>query len=193
MVKLNINHNLCILKIKHGIKSLPRLTSSSSFFFFPQYISHPHSIKHLHYNDNLHPFLCSFFAAHPYKSACCSSHGHNQIKLRQLLTVESSDRPLPPWPTPFGFLDNSRPASPPTINITTNEISKIQPNPEFQTWVIQVLKSNRPNSISKDALRDEDCPWLINCTTQDYLVNVGLDSHFNMPPHVWRTNQTHGP
>jgi hypothetical protein len=44
-----------------------------------------------------------------------------------------------------------------------------------------LLKSNWPNSISKDALRDEDCPWLINCTTQDYLVNVGLDSHFNMP------------
>ena len=28
-----------------------------------------------------------------------------------------------------------------------------------------MLKSNRPNSISKDALRDEDCPWFINCTT----------------------------
>ena len=40
-------------------------------------------------------------------------------------------------------------------------------------------KSNGPNSISKDTLRDEDCPWLINCTTQEYLVNVGLDSHFN--------------
>ena len=56
-----------------------------------------------------------------------------------------------------------------------------------------MLKSNGPNSISKDALRDEDCPWLINCTTQEYLVNVGLDSHFNMPPHVWRTNQIRGP
>ena len=42
-----------------------------------------------------------------------------------------------------------------------------------------MLKSNEPNLISKDALRDEDCPWLINCTTQEYLVNVGLDSHFN--------------
>jgi hypothetical protein len=31
----------------------------------------------------------------------------------------------------------------------------------------------------KDALRDEDCPWLIKCTTQEYLVNVGQDSHFN--------------
>jgi hypothetical protein len=56
-----------------------------------------------------------------------------------------------------------------------------------------LLKSNGPNSISKDALRDEDCPWLINCTTQEYLVNVGQDSHFNMPPHVWQTNQTRGP
>jgi hypothetical protein len=43
-----------------------------------------------------------------------------------------------------------------------------------------MLKSNGPNSISKDALRDEDCPWLINCTTQEYLVNVGQDSHFNI-------------
>jgi hypothetical protein len=33
-------------------------------------------------------------------------------------------------------------------------------------------------------LRDEDYPWLINCTTQEYLVNVELDSHFNMPHHV---------
>jgi hypothetical protein len=58
---------------------------------------------------------------------------------------------------------------------------------------MSLLKSNGPNSISKDALRDEDYPWLINCTTQEYLVNVGQDSHFNMPPHVWRTNQTRGP
>jgi hypothetical protein len=42
-----------------------------------------------------------------------------------------------------------------------------------------MLKSNGPNSISKDTLRDEDCLWLINYTTQEYLVNVGLDSHFN--------------
>ncbi len=48
-----------------------------------------------------------------------------------------------------------------------------------------LLKSNGSNSISKDALRDEDYPWLINCTTQEYLVNVGQDSHFIMPPHVW--------
>ena len=38
-----------------------------------------------------------------------------------------------------------------------------------------LLKSNGPNLISKDALRDENCPWLINCTTQEYLVNVGQD------------------
>ena len=42
-----------------------------------------------------------------------------------------------------------------------------------------MLKFNGPNSISKYALRDKDCPWLINYTTQEYLVNVGLDSHFN--------------
>jgi hypothetical protein len=59
--------------------------------------------------------------------------------------------------------------------------------------VLWLLKSNELNSISKDVLRDERCPWLINCTTQEHLVNVGLDSYFNMPPHVWRTNQTRGP
>ena len=42
--------------------------------------------------------------------------------------------------------------------------------------VSRLLKSNGPNSISEDALRDKDCPWLINCTTQEYLVNVGQDS-----------------
>ena len=42
-----------------------------------------------------------------------------------------------------------------------------------------MLKSNDSNSISKDALRDERCSWLINCTIQEYLVNVRLDSHFN--------------
>ena len=36
----------------------------------------------------------------------------------------------------FSFLDDSRPAPPPTINVTTNGISKIQPNPEFQSWII---------------------------------------------------------
>jgi hypothetical protein len=35
-----------------------------------------------------------------------------------------------------------------------------------------MVKINGPNSISKDALRDEGCPWLINCTTQEHLVNV---------------------
>ena len=42
-----------------------------------------------------------------------------------------------------------------------------------------MLKSNEPNSISKDVLRDEDYPWLINYITQEYLVNVEQDSHFN--------------
>ena len=53
----------------------------------------------------------------------------------------------------------------------------------------RMLKSNGLNSISKYALRDEDCLWLINCTTQEYLVNVGQNSHFNMPPHVWHDHQ----
>ena len=40
---------------------------------------------------------------------------------------------------------------------------------------------------------DEDCPWLINWTTQEYLVNVEQDSLFNMSPHIWQTNQTREP
>ena len=44
-----------------------------------------------------------------------------------------------------------------------------------------MLNSNRPNSISKDVLRDEGCLWLINFTTQENLGNVGQDSLFNMP------------
>ena len=43
-----------------------------------------------------------------------------------------------------------------------------------------ILKSNGSNSISKDAFRDEVCQWLINCTTQEYLVNVGQNSHINI-------------
>ena len=42
-----------------------------------------------------------------------------------------------------------------------------------------MLKFNGPNSISKDALRDEGYSWLINSTTQKYLANVRQDSHFN--------------
>ena len=38
---------------------------------------------------------------------------------------------------------------------------------------------NGPNSISKNALRDEDYLWLINWTTQEYLINVRQDSLFN--------------
>ena len=47
-----------------------------------------------------------------------------------------------------------------------------------------LLKFNRTNSISKNTLRDKRCPWLINCTTKEYLVNMGQDSLFNMSPHV---------
>jgi hypothetical protein len=56
------------------------------------------------------------------------------------------------------------------------------------TW-LWMLKLNGLNSISKNVLRDEDYLWLINCTTQEYLVNVGQDFHFNMSPHVWHDHQ----
>ena len=42
-----------------------------------------------------------------------------------------------------------------------------------------MLKFNETNSISKDALRDEGYLWLINCTIQEYSVNVGQNSLFN--------------
>jgi hypothetical protein len=51
-----------------------------------------------------------------------------------------------------------------------------------------MLKSNGPNSISKDALRDEDYPWLINCTTQEYLVNVGQDSTWYQSPKAFMSH-----
>jgi hypothetical protein len=62
----------------------------------------------------------------------------------------------------FGFLDNSRPAPPPTINITTDEISKIQPNPEFQMWVIQdqMILSALISSLSENILA-----YVVQCTT----------------------------
>jgi hypothetical protein len=44
------------------------------------------------------------------------------------------------------------------------------------------IKVHEPYSLSKDALREEGCPWLIKSTRQGSLSNVG---HFNMPPHVW--------
>jgi hypothetical protein len=62
----------------------------------------------------------------------------------------------------FGFLDDSRPAPPPTINITTDEISKIQPNPEFQSWIIQdqMILSALISSLSENVLA-----YVVQCTT----------------------------
>ena len=62
----------------------------------------------------------------------------------------------------FGFLDDSRLAPPPTINITTDEISKIQPNPKFQSWIIQdqMILSALISSLSENVLA-----YVIQCTT----------------------------
>ena len=62
----------------------------------------------------------------------------------------------------FGFLDNSRPAPSPTINITTDEISNIQPNPEFQLWIIQdqMILSALISSLSENILA-----YVVQCTT----------------------------
>jgi hypothetical protein len=43
------------------------------------------------------------------------------------------------------------------------------------------VKVHGPYSLSKNALREEGCPWLIKSTRQGSLSNVG---HFNTPPHV---------
>jgi hypothetical protein len=37
-----------------------------------------------------------------------------------------------------------------------------------------ITKTNGPNSLSKNALREEVCPWLINFTSQKNPSNVGL-------------------
>jgi len=42
------------------------------------------------------------------------------------------------------------------------------------------VKVHWPYSLSKDALRDEWCPWLIKSIRQGSLSNVG---QFNTPPH----------
>jgi hypothetical protein len=46
-----------------------------------------------------------------------------------------------------------------------------------------IVKVHRPYSLSKDALREEGCLWLIKC-----LGHVSLNDvrHFNTPPHVWQ-------
>jgi hypothetical protein len=49
---------------------------------------------------------------------------------------------------------------------------------------IYMLKVHGPNSLLKDALREEEgTPWLIKCSEEGNLSNVG---HFDMPPHVWQ-------
>ena len=56
----------------------------------------------------------------------------------------------------------SRLADQPNTWIIIGGESAQHPRGDFDT----MLKSNKPNSILKNALRDEDCPRLINCTTQ---------------------------
>ena len=41
--------------------------------------------------------------------------------------------------------------------------------------------TNGPNSLLKDILTEEGCPWLIKCTTQGNPNDVRL---FDMPPYV---------
>jgi hypothetical protein len=41
------------------------------------------------------------------------------------------------------------------------------------------LKTNGPNSLSKDALREEGCPWLKYNTAQVHSGDVGLNNKIN--------------
>jgi hypothetical protein len=65
--------------------------------------------------------------------------------------------------------------------------------PRYWRLIIQVawgnsgtlncVKVHGPYSSSKDALREEGCPWLIKCSGH---VSLGDVWHFNTPPHVWQ-------
>jgi len=54
--------------------------------------------------------------------------------------------------------------------------------------IVDDVKVHEPYSLSKDALREDGCLWLIKSTRQGSLSNVG---HFNMPPHVWHLLAKH--
>jgi len=50
------------------------------------------------------------------------------------------------------------------------------------TLLFLCVKVHGLYSLSKYALREDECIWLIKFTRQGSLNNVG---HFNTPPHVW--------
>ena len=62
----------------------------------------------------------------------------------------------------FGFLDASRPALPQTLIVTIDGTSQLQPNPEFQTWLIQdqMILNTLISSLSENVLA-----YVFKCTT----------------------------
>ena len=62
----------------------------------------------------------------------------------------------------FGFLDNSRPAPPQTLPVTTDDTTQPQPNPGHQTWLIQdqMILSALISSLSETVLA-----YVVKCTT----------------------------
>jgi hypothetical protein len=62
----------------------------------------------------------------------------------------------------FGFLDGSRPVPLQSLTITTDGTLKLQPNPDFQAWLIQnqMILSALISSLTENILA-----YLVKCTT----------------------------
>jgi hypothetical protein len=54
--------------------------------------------------------------------------------------------------------------------------------------ILPPVKVYGPYSLSKDALREEETPWLIKCPGKGNFSDV---RHFNTPPHVWQLMAKH--
>jgi hypothetical protein len=71
--------------------------------------------------------------------------------------------------------------------ISLKNSKRRQVHKEYTREVISV-KVHGPYSPSKDAFRGEGTPWLIKCSGEGNLSDVG---HFNKPPHVWQLMAKH--
>uniref|UniRef100_A0A2N9H277 Retrotransposon Copia-like N-terminal domain-containing protein n=1 Tax=Fagus sylvatica TaxID=28930 RepID=A0A2N9H277_FAGSY len=62
----------------------------------------------------------------------------------------------------FGFLDGSRLAPLQSLTITTDGTSKLQPNPDFQAWLVQnqMILSALISSLTENILA-----YVVKCTT----------------------------
>jgi hypothetical protein len=62
----------------------------------------------------------------------------------------------------FGFLDGSRPAPLQTITVTAADVSTLQPNPDYHTWLVQdqMILSALISSLTENILA-----YVVRCTT----------------------------